>query len=427
MNRQDAKTPRPVRCLGVVGVLAVKSIAFSAIPLLAMTLLAAHADDVNDLSLKDAVALDKARAMPTPVQEFGALKTELASQKQQAEEARKKSETLNAQTRSLKTRLADAAARLEVLEDDKTTLGLKIADLERNVRNSDTEFASDRVRVGRLLAVMERLQQDMPPAIVMKPDDAVAATRGMMLLGASLPRLYGEAAALSRRIAFLENQRRALAERLAEGAENERALADQRAELDQLLAMKSQEADEATARYGDLAAQLDAAARQTQSLGALLDRVAQLRRDHPATGIFEVSPQGAAHVPPDSSRLLPPVTGQALREAGGAAHGSVGLTFASPPGARVSSPADCQVLFAGPYHKAGEVLILQTAGGYDVVLAGLARVDVQSGDALLAGEPLGNMPGEGAVTRLYVELRHNGTLIDPAKLFGLDTGKARKS
>jgi septal ring factor EnvC (AmiA/AmiB activator) len=84
-------------------------------------------------------------------------------------------------------------------------------------------------------------------------------------------------------------------------------------------------------------------------------------------------------------------------------------------------------LFAGPYHKTGEALILETGGGYDVVLAGLARVNVRSGDAVLAGEPLGRMPGEIAGGRLYVELRHNGRFIDPAKSFGLDARKVKRS
>ena len=54
-------------------------------------------------------------------------------------------------------------------------------------------------------------------------------------------------------------------------------------------------------------------------------------------------------------------------------------------GAQVIAPADGKVLFAGAYHKEGQVLILEITTGYDVVLSGLGRVTVRLGDELLAG------------------------------------------
>ena len=49
-------------------------------------------------------------------------------------------------------------------------------------------FASDRISVTKLLAILERLQHDMPPALAVQPDDALAAARGAMLVGASCRR-----------------------------------------------------------------------------------------------------------------------------------------------------------------------------------------------------------------------------------------------
>jgi septal ring factor EnvC (AmiA/AmiB activator) len=85
------------------------------------------------------------------------------------------------------------------------------------------------------------------------------------------------------------------------------------------------------------------------------------------------------------------------------------------------------VLFAGRYHKSGQVLILEVTAGYDLVLAGLDRTMVRAGDLVLAGEPVGAMPQMGQDDELYFELRQNGRSASPAALLGLDLRKARRS
>ncbi len=131
--------------------------------------------------------------------------------------------------------------------------------------------------------------------------------------------------------------------------------------------------------------------------------------------------------------LLQPVVGTMLA---GTGHGP-GVSFAAAPGAQVVAPADCEVLFAGPYHKGVQVLILEVSVGYDLVLAGLDRIVVKPGDQVLAGEPVGVMPqgttpvGKapqmGQNGELYFELRQNGRAVSPRPQLGLDLRKAKRS
>jgi septal ring factor EnvC (AmiA/AmiB activator) len=275
-----------------------------------------------------------------------------------------------------------------------------------------------------LLAVLERLQSDMPPVLVLKADDALGAARGSMLLGASLPRVYGAAAALSKKLELLRKTRVELIVRRAESTRTALQLGNARSELDQLLAMKSREADEASAAYGDLQSKLDSAADEATNLEMLLSKVSSLRNDIPAPGVTVIAARpDAAQFAHDT--LLRPVVGAVLAQSRQDGANLPGMTFVSGGSAQVIAPADSRVLFAGPYHKEGQVLILDAGGGYDLVLVGLDRMEVRSGDQLLAGEPLGTMPRIGG--RLYFEVRQNGKGVSPAPWLSGELRKARRT
>jgi septal ring factor EnvC (AmiA/AmiB activator) len=111
--------------------------------------------------------------------------------------------------------------------------------------------------------------------------------------------------------------------------------------------------------------------------------------------------------------------------------------LATPAGATVSAPVDGAVLFAGLYRTYGQLLIMDAGGGYYVLLAGMDRINVESGEFVLAGEPIGVM-GDGSVRMataaavgaarpvLYIELRKDGTAIDPGPWWAKsDIEKAR--
>jgi len=270
----------------------------------------------------------------------------------------------------------------------------------------------------------------MPPVIALKADDALSAARGAMVLGGTLPRIYQAAAELSERLKALRATEVELTRKRADGARVAAQLDKARSELDQLLAIKSQEADEASAQYSDLEARLDAAATEAESLKSLLDKVAALRIRPSGQGIVVVSAVNAQMEGPlRRGAIVRPVAGTVVAGGSDGMGGAraPGLTFTTPSGAGVVAPSDGEVLFAGSYHKTGKVLILEMRGGYDLVLAGLESVDVRPGDELLAGEPVGAMPRAGAGTKLYFELRQNGKGVNPAPWMEVDPRKAKRS
>jgi septal ring factor EnvC (AmiA/AmiB activator) len=384
------------------------------------------------LDLSHAVPLDQSGRLPSTSDRYQTLQSQIRKNKPAVENAKTRSQRLADEAARLKKKLIDTAARVQKLEAEKGSLDSAIAELSIEGRQMEVSFQRDRVKVGRLLAVLERLQHDMPPVIVLKSDDALGATHGAMLLGASLPRIYEAAASLSRRLEALRKTRAELQRRRTESARNAVKLSQARGELDQLLAIKEREAQAAQSVYGDLQSQLDTIAGEAADLGSLLAKVAALRSSVPATqNVVVVGQQVPGTFRLDRGSLRRPVVGRMLDASDPrAANMSPGVTFLTSPGTSVVAPADCRVLFAGRYHKTGEALILEMPGGYDLVLAGMDRFAVRTGDQLLAGEPIGAMP-LGANGRLYFEVRQNGKSFSPAPWLDADLKpdlrKAKKS
>ncbi len=100
---------------------------------------------------------------------------------------------------------------------------------------------------------------------------------------------------------------------------------------------------------------------------------------------------------------------------------SKGVVIETRAGATVVSPTDGWIVYAGPFRSYGQVLIINAGGGYHILLANLARIDVEVGRFVLAAEPVGAMEtkfsrnSQDSAPVLYVEFRDKqGKSIDPS-------------
>jgi len=376
--------------------------------------------------------------LPSSAEQLKALTGQIRQQTPQVAAAKQKSDTLSAEAAALRKKLIETATRIADLEQSRITQQARVAELQAEAARLSAGFQNDRVAVTRLLAVLERLQHDMPPALAVRPDDALAAARGAMLVGASLPPVYAEAARLARRITVLKATRIALVKRRAEASATATQLSSARGDLEALTTQKEAEAEVAGSEYDALRSKLAEIAAKAADFQALANRVAALKRgggDDEAITIVTASNSGSMG-PLSKGSLLPPVVGTIAAASTDLKENArnPGLTYVTRNSAQVIAPSDGRVLFAGPYHKSGQVLILEITTGYDLVLAGLGRVTVRPNDEVLAGEPVGNMPAESGSSangsqaeRLYFELRQNGHGLDPRPWLSPDLRKAKGS
>ncbi len=153
--------------------------------------------------------------------------------------AREKSDTLAAEAKALRNKLIETAARIESLERARIAADTQIEKLEAENKRLSAGFANDRVAVTRLLAVLQRLQHDMPPALGHASQRCAGrgarrhADRRVPAAG-----LCPGGALCSRRIEALKRTRAQLDVQRREAAETGARLTAARAELDVLSGAK---------------------------------------------------------------------------------------------------------------------------------------------------------------------------------------------
>jgi murein DD-endopeptidase MepM/ murein hydrolase activator NlpD len=95
-----------------------------------------------------------------------------------------------------------------------------------------------------------------------------------------------------------------------------------------------------------------------------------------------------------------------------------GADFLSASGTPVKAPGGGRVVLAGSLYYTGGTVIIDHGLGLFSMLAHLSAVDVKAGDAVQAGDIVGNVGATGRVTgpHLHWAVRANGARVDPLSL-----------
>ncbi|MEP9350836.1 peptidoglycan DD-metalloendopeptidase family protein [Xanthobacter sp. KR7-225] len=385
-----------------------------------------------------------------------ALKAEVAGNREFQERLRAEIEAAKGDRGKLSRLLVEASGRAREVEQRVIDLEARMVRLDQAASALDISLAQRRGVLAQVLAALLRMGREPPPALVMRPGDALDAVRSAILLGALVPELRVEAETLAADLTELSRVRGELAE--ARGALTRLAavLEEDRARLAALVGERQRRQQESDPLPSADKAQAEGLAKTSGDVHDLVTRLeaevppaaraaeaAQAAAPPPPSGRRDLAPQDdPARLAPaiaftDAKGLLPlPVAGVRLREFGApdAAGGAEkGLTIATRSGAPVSAPADGWVVYAGPFRSYGQLLILNAGGGYHILLAGMDRISVELGQFVLAGEPVAVMgragrtgipalPGGNPASanpasgqpQLYVEFRKDGVSIDPA-------------
>lgn len=385
--------------------------------------------------------LEAARAQQKSAEELQQkLKADIAAIGQDRSKLNQQLIDIAAQVRGVETRIGDAEIRLRPLDGR-----------EQQIRAS---LNSRRSEIVEVLAALQRAGRRTPPALLVRPEDALQSLRTAMLLGSVVPELRGRAEKLAGDLSELVTLRKTIAterdqlavdrDKLREDQTRLAALVDER-QRKQSAIEKDMEAE--GARAITLSRQVDT----LQGLIAKMEQDLKSAAKAAATANLQGAPAGKPNpgALKDPARLAPaiafasakglfafPVNGTRIREYGGSdGAGGVekGISLAARAGAQVTTPCDGWVVYAGPFRSYGQLLILNAGGGYHVLIAGMERISVNIGQFVLTGEPVATMGTKSQVASiiatnasqpvLYVEFRKDGTPIDPGPWWAANEGE----
>jgi murein hydrolase activator len=370
-----------------------------------------------------------------------------AEQKKATESAAKLAAEVDAighDRRKLARALIDTATRLRDVEARTSATESRIKTLDDNERTIRTALEGRRAVIAELLAALQRMGRRPPPALMVRPEDALDSVRTAIMLGAVVPEMRIEVETLAADLTELVRVRRDIGEERTQLSRDLASLSDERQRMTLLVEERQKRQSEAEKALDSERQRAMTLARQADSLKDLIakldqDAAAAARSPAPHTEDWDGAAGRNSAALRDAPRLAPaiafasakgvlplPVNGVKIKDYGAAdkfGGSEKGLSIATRANAQVTAPCDGWVVYAGPFRSYGQLLILNAGGGYHVLLAGMERISVDLGQFVLTGEPVAAMGG-GVQTAaaiafsssqpiLYVEFRKDGTPVDP--------------
>lgn len=397
----------------------------------------------NEVQEQDQAA---ATAAQNAQEELERVKQSIAISKERADELRQEISDMKNDRAAQNAELIAAGQRVQLAQIEVDDIEKRLSDLltkESEIRQRLDGTDSD---ISALLSALERIGRNPPPALIVNPTDALGAARSASLLGAVVPQLRDRADSITADLNDLVEIKKSVQDQETELKANYKALQEDRLRIATLIEARKRGVDRTSDALEDqqkTASELaDKAASLTQLIESLQQKIdtTEAPASTPKSSLPRLSEAEVQAALANTGRTMPaipfdqargrlaiPANGVTMLQFGssdGFGGISEGMSLITSADAQVVAPADGWVLYKGPYLNYGQIVIINPGQGYSILLAGLDSIDVELGQFVLLGEPIGTMgektQGRAITTSagasrptLYIELRDEDGPIDP--------------
>lgn len=387
--------------------------------------------------------------------ELEALSTTITLSRERAEALEKTIADIDKSNAALRAAIVESARKRQDLERQIADGEKKLGELRVNEDAVRRSLRARRGVLAEVLAALQRMGRNPPPAILVTPEDALASVRSAILLGAVVPEirqqtdsLLADLKALADIRSGIDRQREELTAAMTANLEEERRMTMLAAEKEKLrqqnaaeLAAEQRKAEELALQATNLEGLISSLEKEISSVreAAAAAKAEEEERRRMSEAEREAARELAKGAVPDKNRIAPayvfselreklsyPVAGSLLRQFGdadGTGHSLQGIMLETNAGALVTTPADGWIVYAGSFRSYGQMIILNPGDGYHIVLAGMESVSVRPGQFVVAGEPVAAMGAKRVASAaaltletdrptLYIEFRKDGKPVD---------------
>lgn len=329
-------------------------------------------------------------------------------------------------SRHIQEMLAANALILQTRLQEKQSLERDLTRHEQDLAIARQHYLDQQIQLQHLLVALQRLARTPPESILSQPESPERVVRGGILLRAAIRNLEQKLGPLRADLNHFEQLRQNVEARKQALTRLSDELQQQDQDLENLIAKRQQ----------DQPLETTLSPLPAIGLGELVKKIDQ-------------STIEAARIETDKPDLAQkiiwqlPLAGSIVPAPPNQDHPGEGIWLNAPPNSIILSPADGMVRYSGPFRGYGSILIVEHAGGYHSLLAGVDSIMVTTGQQVLGGEPIARIadpentndrpkgvaglpPDEtfrtlnsGKLHPLYFEVRYHGKSEMPDRLVTL--------
>ncbi len=351
---------------------------------------------------------------------------------------------INLELTTVSREMVKAAKLIQNNEEKLSQMERQLEQLKAELAEAEAGFTQEDDNLIKTLAALQNLALKPTEALLVQPLTPVEIIRSAMLLRETIPYLEENANRIRKELESIARKKELVEKQFVQISKQKKVLEQEHSRMKTLVQKKSKMRNMVEIQSEKAKKNVEKLAAQANDLRDLLGKLEKQRlekqrkaeekrrREEEARRLAEKN--RAETQTADLIKSVPPVItgmGAGFKQAKGTlpmpargkivtAYGeqvvkgvsSKGITIRTRNQAQVIAPFDGSVIFSGPFRGYGNLIIIEHGEGYLSLLAGLQSMDVEVGQMLLAGEPVGQMPDDGDA-KLYVEIRKDNQPVDP--------------